>query len=193
MSRRRRETMRSLKKEEQDYLEMLSRSQAAPAVQVARAKMLLAVVAGKQYKEAAVCAGYRDGDVVSRLVKRFNNEGMSALVPRQGGRPETLYGPVERERILKEFRRQPSLENDATATWSLKTLQQALRQAEDGLPRISTHTIWKVLRLAGYRFYNDRSWCKTGVVRRKRKTGIVEVHDPLAEQKKNDRKGLSAG
>jgi hypothetical protein len=34
---------------------------------------------------------------------------------------------VEQERILAEARRRPDREQDGTATWSLSTLQQALR------------------------------------------------------------------
>jgi hypothetical protein len=67
----------------------------------------------------------------------------------------------------------------------LSTLQRALRQAPDGLPQVSTYTIWAALRQAGYRFGRTRSWCPTGKVRRKRKSGVVEVIDPDAAAKKN--------
>lgn len=186
MGRPPKERLRALSEDEQEYLGMLSRSQSAPNIQVTRAKLLLAVSGGLGYLQAARSVGRKDGDPVSKLVHRFNREGLDALVPKYGGGREPIYGPDERERILREFRRPPTLEQDGTTCWSLSSLQHALRSADDGLPKISTQTIWKVLREAGYRFQKDRSWCQTGVVRRKRKAGVVVVQDPLAELKKTD-------
>jgi transposase len=80
--------------------------------------------------------------------------------------------------------RQPDRERDGTATWSLSTLRQALRQAPDGLPNVSIDTIRRVLRDAGWTWQKNRTWCKTGTVTRKRKGEIVEVTDPEAEAKK---------
>lgn len=58
------------------------------------------------------------------------------------------------------------------------TLQRALRRAPDGLPHVSTQTIWSVLHDAGYTYQADRSWCETGAAVRKR--GTATVHDPDA-------------
>jgi transposase len=82
------------------------------------------------------------------------------------------------------MRRQPDRERDGTATWSLSTLQRALRVAEDGLPSVSRETILNVLHEAGWSWQKDRSWCETGKVLRKRKAGTVEVTDPDAAAKK---------
>lgn len=82
------------------------------------------------------------------------------------------------------MRRSPDREQDGTATWSLTTLRRALRQAPDGLPAVSTFTIWCVLRDAGFRWGRDRNWCETGTAVRKRKSGTVTVHDPDAVAKK---------
>ena len=61
---------------------------------------------------------------------------------------------------------------------------QALRRAEDGLPEVSTYTIWCVLHEADLSWQRDRSWCHTGLAKRRRKHGEVEVHDPDATAKK---------
>src|ERR1019366_832342 len=66
----------------------------------------------------------------------------------------------------------------------LTVLQRALRKAPDGLPGVSTRTIWCVLQDAGYTWQADRSWCHTGHVVRVRKDGPVEVHDPDTVAKK---------
>ena len=137
------------------------------------------------HRYAAKAAGRRSGEAVSHLVSRFNREGIAALEPRHGGGPPTIYAEAERERILAEVRREPHRDRDRTATWSLTTLQRALREAPDGLPEVSTHTIWKALKEAGFDWQRDRSWCETGVVERKRKGKIVEVIDPDARAKKS--------
>jgi hypothetical protein len=91
-------------------------------------------------------------------------------------------------------RRRPDREKDGTATWSLSTLRRALRRAPDGLPGVSTYTIWKVLKEAGFDWQRTRSWCEIGRVKCKRKSGeVVEVIDPDAEAKKFDRTRLPRG
>jgi len=184
MARQQKEPLRRLREEEKVHLKQISRANSAPAEAVIRAKMLLGVAAGQPYAEAARSVGRRDGDAVSRLVRRFNEEGIAALSPRQGGGPEATYGEAERQRIMAEFERVPDREQDGTATWSLSSLQRALRQAPDGLPGVSTYTIWGVLREMGWSWQKDRSWCKTGTVLRKRKGKVVEVTDPDGEAKK---------
>jgi transposase len=184
MGRRTKEPLRALTDEERSYLEQISRASSAPAVQVQRAKLLLDVAAGVSYRAAAQAEGRRSGEAVAHLVSRFNREGVAALEPRHGGGPKVVYGLRERERIIVEMRRQPDRERDGTATWSLSTLQRALRVAEDGLPSVSRETILNTLHEAGWSWQKDRSWCETGKVLRKRKAGIVEVTDPDAAAKK---------
>lgn len=185
MPRRRKDPLRPLTESERADLERLSRAQSAAAAPVARARALLAVADGCSYHAAARAAGRRDGDAVTALVARFNREGLAAVEPRHGGGPPPRYTAVERERILTEARRTPDRERDGTATWSLVTLQRALRRADDGLPQVSTYTIWCVLHAADLSWQRDRSWCSTGVARRRRKGGAVEVHDPDAAPKKD--------
>ncbi len=185
MSRRKKDPLRSLTDLERDELTHLSRSQAAPAVQVARATMLLAVARGDDYQDAARAAGRRSGDAVSHLISRFNAEGLAALSPRHGGGQPPVYDQASRQRILREVGRQPTPEADGTATWSLGTLRKSLRSATDGLPKVATSTIWQVLHEAGYSSQQSRSWCPTGVAFRKRKDGPVLVTDPDAESKKS--------
>src|SRR5215208_5747807 len=111
-------------------------------------------------------------------------QGPAALDAGHGGGQPKRYTPKEQARILQEVRREPDRDADGTATWSLSTLQRALRRAPDGLPGISTYTIWGVLHEAGVRWGKDRSWCTTGTAVRKRKSGTVQVTDPDAVAKK---------
>jgi transposase len=185
MSRRKRDPLRPISDEERDALASLSRSRAAPAAEVARARMLLLVADGSDYQQAALAAGRKSGDAVSALVARFNREGLAALRPRHGGGRRRVYDEKARLRILCEARRTPTPEADGTAAWSLSTLQKALRRASDGLPVISTYTIREVLHDAGYSFQRTRTWCPTGEALRKRKAGVAAVTDPDAAPKKS--------
>lgn len=186
MTRRQKDPLRPLTSEERRWLARVARSHAEPASHVARAKALLAVADGKSYTQAAKAAGRRSGDAVSNLVSRFNREGVCVLEPGHGGGPTVIYASEERERILAEARRDPDREKDATAEWSLTTLRRSLRNAPDGLPSVSTHTIWKVLREAGFGWQKDRSWCESGKIERKRKEGeVVQITDPDAQPKKS--------
>ena len=185
MSRRKKDPLRPLTDAESAALTQLSRSQAAPAAHVARAAMLLAVARGDDYQQAARAAGRRSGDAVSHLVARFNAEGLAALTPRHGGGRSPLYDQAARERILHEVKRPPTPEADGTATWSLSTLREAVRSAPDGLPRVSTFTLWRVLHEAGYGHQNTRTWCPTGTALRRRKAGAAVVSDADAEPKKS--------
>jgi len=185
MSRRSKDPLRTLTDAEHQTLTQLSRSQAAPAVQVARASMILAVAGGSDYQQAARSAGRRSGDAVSHLVARFNAEGLEALAPRHGGGQPRVYDQAARQRILQEVEREPTPEADGTATWSLGTLKKSIRAAPDGLPKIATSTIWQVLHESGRSYQRSRTWCPTGSAFRKRKSGTAVVTDPDAESKKS--------
>ena len=186
MTRRHKDPLRELTPDENRDLESISRARSAPAESVIRAKILLNVAAGMSYQEAARSAGRKSGDAVSALVSRFNQEGLDALVARHGGGGfQQQYGTESQARILREFQRQPDPRQDGTTTWSLTTLQRALRQAGDGLLEVSTYTILKVLHEAGYTWQRDRTWCQTGQVIRKRKSGKVVVIDLDTAAKKD--------
>jgi transposase len=185
MTRRRKDPLRPLTDAERRELTRLRRSAAAPAAQVARAAVLLLVSEGVDYQDAARAVGRRSGDAVSHLVARFNQGGLTALEPRHGGGRAAAYDAADRDRILREVARTPTPERDGTATWSLSTLRRVLRSAPDGLPHVSTFTLWRVLHEAGYSHQQARAWCPTGAALRRRKAGTVTVTDPDAEPKKS--------
>jgi transposase len=185
MTGRKKDPLHPLTEEERGWLERISRAQSEPTSHVIRAKEILAVADGHNYTQAAILAGRKCGDPVSHLVEQFNREGIIAIQPRHGGGPKQKYTAVERERVLREARRQPDAEKDGTQIWSLTSLQAALRKAEDGLPEISSERIWVILQEAGFRWQKSRSWCETGQVARKRKRGVVTILDPDATPKKN--------
>src|SRR3954470_4560431 len=145
MSRRRKDPLRTLSADERSELARLSRSRHAPA---ARATASLAVADGRSSRAAARRPGRGEGHTVAPWVARFNREGLAAVVPARGGGPPIRHAEPQRRRILAEAARVPDRERDGTA-WSLGTLRRALRHAGDGLPTVSTYTIWRTLREAG--------------------------------------------
>lgn len=193
MSRPQKEPLRALSPQERGELEALTRAWNEPAAHVARARALLALAEGLSFTAAAQAAGRRSGDGVAKLAARFNVLVLAAIARRPAPGRVPTYDAAARERILTEARRAPQPAQDGTATWSLSTLQRALRRAPDGLPKVSTYTIRTVLGQAGVRFGRTRSWCPTGKVLRKRKAGIVEVVDPDAGAKKKAHRGRLRG
>jgi len=185
MSRHQTDPLRPLTPDERIALTRLSRSLSAPAAQVERARALLAIADGASYTAAAHQIGRRHTETISAWVSRFNREGLAAVSPRHGGGPRLCYGLDEQQRILAEMARTPQRDQDGTATWSLSLLQKALRKAPDGLPRVSTYTIWRTLHEAGLSWQKSRTWCETGVATRRRKHGVVRVSDPDAAAKKS--------
>jgi transposase len=184
MARRQKDPLREIAEDERRWLTRIARSTSEPSTHVARAKQLLAIADGRSYTQAAISSGRKSGDAVAKLVGRFNALGVSAIARKHGGGPKPKYAVAERERILAEARRAPDPDQDGTATWSLMTLRRALRKAPDGLPKVSTYTIRAVLHEAGFRWPRTRSWCATGRVMRKRKSGTVKVYDPETTAKK---------
>jgi transposase len=182
MGRRRRETLRPLSAEEQCTLTRTVQARSARVDRVARARVLLAVAAGRSYAQAAQQAGWRSHTGVAKLVRRFNQRGLAALDIAGGRGRRPTYTLAARTQVVAAAQQAPDRRADQTATWSLATLQRHLRRA--GLPRIGATTIRRVLTEAGSNYQRTRTWCPTGTALRKRKSGVVQVVDPLTEEKK---------
>lgn len=175
MAAARKEALRKITQNEHQLLERLAHSSTEPSYRVVWAKELLAVEAGLSYSEAAKAAGRRSNDAVSHLVSRFNQMGITSLNLAHGGGNPVQYGLREQQIILNRFKTIPDKEQDGTATWSLNTLQLALKK-RDHLD-LSTYIIWKVLHENGYSWQHNRTWVDTGKTIRMRKDGPVEVED----------------
>jgi transposase len=173
--------LRALTPEEGRAVQRLAKASSERIDVVKRARALLAVRTGQAYAQAAREAGYKSGDSISQLVERFNQQGLEAVHIAGGRGRKAYYTAAQRERILAELQRTPERQADGTATWSLKTLERALRRV--ALPRVSASTIRAVLHEAGYRFGQTRTWCPTGTAVRKRAEGAVTVQDPKAGKK----------
>lgn len=181
MGRKQNEPLRAVTQQEQQELQRVVKATSERVDRMRRAKCLLAVAAGKTWTEAGQQASM-SRQAVAKVVRRFNAHGLASLSIAPGRGRKTTYQSAQRQRILQEQQREPDREEDGTATWSLSTLQRALRKS--ALPRVGATTIGRVLHEAGYRFGHTRTWCATGTALRKRKAGVVTVYDPRTEEKK---------
>ena len=178
-----REPLRRLSRAEREALLQIAKSPSERVDQVRRATALLAVARTGVFLHAAREAGLRSGTTVADLVTRFNHIGLAAVHIATGRGRKPSYPLSARAQIVATAQREPDRRTDGTATWSLSTLQRALRRA--GLPRVGTSTIRRVLQAAGSSYQRTRTWCPTGTAQRKRKSGVVTVVDPKTEQKRN--------
>ena len=179
----RKEALRPLTTAEQATLERLSKATSERVDRVRRARALLAVAQGQSYPRAAEDAGLHSPSTVFYLVHRFNERGLAALAIGAGRGRSATYDAAARAQIVATAQQPPERRPDGTATWSLATLRRRLRR--DGLARIGTSTIRRVLQEAGSSYQRTRTWCPTGHAVRLRKRGRVHVTDPDAEAKKS--------
>jgi hypothetical protein len=135
-----------------------------------RAKALSAVAQCNNFSQAARLAGYKTGDGVMLLVKRFNRHGFSALSIANG---RGYYQISARQQVIDTVQQPPDREQDQTATWSLSTLERSLRSRSLEKRELGATTIRRILKAAGFSYQQNRSWCQTGQVKRVRKEGVV--------------------
>jgi len=173
------EALRPLTPAERAALARVRRATSGRVDRVRRATALLALAAGASFAAAARQAGYRSGSAVTALVRRFNRRGLAALTIAAGRGRRATYDATARARIVATAQREPERQADGTATWSLSTLERALRR--EGYPHLGASTIRRVLQDAGNSYQQSRTWCPTGTAERKRKSGVARVVDPQTE------------
>ena len=162
-----REPLRALTGEEAAALERIGAASSERVDRARRATALLAVAGGASFAAAARRAGFRSPSAVAGLVRRFNRAGLTALTIAAGRGRTLTYDQAARAHVVATAQRAPERKADGTATWSLRTLQRALRRA--GLPQVGATTIRRVLRDAGSSYQKTRTWCPTGTAERTRK------------------------
>jgi transposase len=180
MAPQQKERLRALTAEEQATLARVRQATSGRHDEVRRATALLAVAAGASFVAAARGAGYASGSTVHALVKRFNARGLAALAIAPGRGPKVLDAATTRAPVVALAQRPPDRKVDGTATWSLSTLERAVRREIFPAPKARTSA--QILRDAGSSYQKTRTWCPTGTAERKRKDGVVRVVDPETEQ-----------
>ena len=177
-----REPLRRLSRTERAALQRIVGSTSERVDHVRRAAALLAVARGGVFIQAAREAGLQSGTTVADLVTRFNQYRLAAVRIARGRGRRPTYTANARAQMVATAQRSPNGRTDGTATWSLSTLQRALRR--QSFPTLGTSTIRRVLQDAGSSYQRTRTWCPTGTAQRKRKAGVVTVVDPQTEVKR---------
>src|SRR3979411_1991474 len=177
-----REPLRRLSRTERAALQRIVTVTSYRFDPVLRAAALLAVARGGVFIQAAREAGLQSGTTVADLVTRVNHYGLAAVRIARGRGRRPTYTANARAQMVATAQRSPNRRTDGTATWSLSTLQRALRR--QSFPTLGTSTIRRVLQDAGSSYQRTRTWCPTGTAQRKRKTGVVTVVDPQTEEKR---------
>jgi transposase len=175
--------LRPLTKQEERELRRIEKASSERVDVARRARALLVVAASQTFPQAAAAAGFAEARSVSRLVERFNRQGLAALLIARGRGRKPTYTSEQQGKILAEVQREPDREQDQTATWSLMLLRDALHKRD--LPDIAKETIRQVLQEAGYSYQRTRTWCRTGYALRKRKSGTVTTYDEHTPEKKD--------
>ena len=176
------ERLRTLTAAEQAALARLAKASSERADRVRRAVAVLAVAEGQPFAQAGRRSGLGTGTAVAKLVVRFNQRGLVALGIAAGRGRKPTYDAEARARVVVLAQKTPDRRADGTATWSLKTLERALRKG--ALPQMGATTIRRVLEAAGASYQRTRTWCPTGTALRVRKSGVVRVVDPQTEEKR---------
>ncbi|MCE2404963.1 MAG: helix-turn-helix domain-containing protein [Dehalococcoidia bacterium] len=159
MGRQPNQPLRKLTESEKTEMMRIAASGVERVERIRRARALLAVDEGQSFTQAARTARMRSSSGVAALVQRFHQRGMAALDTLPGAGRHRMYGDTEKRLILQEVER----EIDRSPTWSLSSLQEALRNAPEGTPKVSAKTIGQVLRGAGYKWQADEhSWTRNG-------------------------------
>ena len=120
--------------EEKRDLERWAQSRTLPAGDVFRARLILALAAGKSYRE--IESGMQtSAATIARWRERFERDGLAGLEGRhRGSRPRTATAAVQ-ARVVRRVQQKP---NDGSTHWSCRKLAQELGLSKSTVQRILT-------------------------------------------------------
>src|SRR6476659_4889017 len=137
--------------EEKRDLERWAQSRTLPAGDVFRARLILALAAGKSYRE--IESGMQtSAATIARWRGRFESDGLAGLEGRhRGSRPRTATAAVQ-ARVVRRVQQKP---NDGSTHWSCRKLAQELGLSKSTVQRILTQAHLKPHRLERYLASDD--------------------------------------
>jgi transposase len=138
-------------------------------IKVRRAQVILASAQGSRVPDIARRFYFCDAHVRT-IIKAFNSEGFTALVPKYcGGRPPK-FNEEQRSIIIETALCPPDLLGQPFTRWSLPKLQTFLIQ-EKIVESISVETLRQMLKAGKVRLRRTKTW--------------KECNDPRLRSKKN--------
>src|SRR6266849_5536851 len=137
--------------EEKQDLERWAQSRTLPAGDVFRARLLLALAAGKSYRQ--IESGMQtSAATIARWRMRFEQEGLAGLEARhRGSRPRRATAAVQ-ARVIRRVQQKP---NDGSTHWSCRKLAHELGLSKSTVQRILTQARLKPHRLERYMASDD--------------------------------------
>src|SRR5437870_2847931 len=137
--------------EEKQDLERWAQSRTLPAGDVFRARLLLALAAGKSYRQ--IESGMQtSAATIARWRMRFEQEGLAGLEARhRGSRPRRATAAVQ-ARVIRRVQLKP---NDGSTHWSCRKLASELELSKSTVQRIWARARLKPHRLERYMASND--------------------------------------
>src|SRR5712691_3228440 len=135
--------------EEKQDLERWAQSRTLPAGDVFRARLLLALAAGKSYRQ--IESGMQtSAATIARWRMRFEQEGLAGLEARhRGSRPRRA---TVQARVIRRVQQKP---NDGSTHWSCRKLAHELGLSKSTVQRILTQARLKPHRLERYLASDD--------------------------------------
>lgn len=147
--------LRELTPEERQALEQLAASRTAQARLVERARILLAIAAGRRPSQVARDLGLSRPTVYT-WIHRFNERGLAGLEDRpRAGRPPT-YTAEQRAAVIAAALTDPKGLGLPFGSWTLDRLQAYLNEQE-GIP-IKRSRIDEILIAEGLRWRHQETW-----------------------------------
>ncbi len=153
--------VRDVTEDERGKLERVVRATTAPVRLVARARIVLAALAGRSAPQVAAEGGV--GAATARQwITRFNAAGLAGLedAPR-AGRPRTYAEPEQSVVVAKARSVPPKPEGSEvppTCHWTLDRLQEELNK--DGVP-IKRSQIRRLLKAEHVKWQKPRTWLES--------------------------------
>jgi transposase len=141
----------TLTDEEREELTSWSQSRTLPAGDVFRARLVLALAAGKTYGTIAAELG-TTRPTIARWKKRFDASRITGLEPQhKGSQPRTATAAVQ-AKVLRRTLKKPS---DGSTQWSCRKMAAAAGVSKSTVQRIWTAARIKPHRLERYMASND--------------------------------------
>jgi transposase len=138
-------------------------------IKVRRAQVVLASAQGSKAPDIARRL-YFSSQHVRTIIKAFNAEGLSALVPKYGGGRPPEFSQEQQSLIVEAALCPPDLLGWPFRRWSLEKLRDHLLR-EKIVKRISLETLRQMLRARKVRLQRTKTW--------------KECNDPALRSKKN--------
>lgn len=137
--------------EEKQELERWAQSRTLPAGDVFRARLILALGAGRSYREIEKSLG-TSAPTLARWRKRFEQRGLDGLEGlHRGSRPRVATATVQ-ARVVRRVQQRPG---DGSTHWSCRKLASELGMSKSTVQRILAQARLKPHRLEHYVASND--------------------------------------